>query len=73
MARVKSHDFLVMMASGLLSRAIALGLGPEGRTAATALDQLFWAWRLLLQPSVKPEVGSSDATSHTGLHYLPLT
>jgi hypothetical protein len=49
----------VIACSGLLSKAVSLGLGAEGEQAADAVDLLCRMWTLLLQPFVKPEVCSS--------------
>lgn len=55
--KVKSHDYLVLMTSGLLQRAVQLGL-PDmaSRTFVQAVDSLCAAWKLLLSPSFVREV-----------------
>lgn len=57
--RLKSHDFLVMMTSGVFARAVAIGLDLAGTEAASAVAEICFAWQLLLQPVIKPEVRTS--------------
>ena len=69
-AKVKSHNHVGMMLSGLLSRAIAIALGPEGKQVADTIDLLCSARRGLLKPTIKPEVCCSGFNGHH--HYVPM-
>ena len=53
--RLRAHDILVMFTSGLLSRAVAIGLGDQS-PLADAADHLCHMWTHLLERVTKPEV-----------------
>jgi hypothetical protein len=67
--RLKAHDFLVMLTSGVFARAVALGLGDHGKEAVQTITQLCYAWKLLVQPVIKPEVTLPLATMHERMHF----
>jgi len=50
--KIKSHDYLVLVTSGILQRIVALGFQhPASQNTVGALDALCAAWIALLQPS----------------------
>jgi len=53
--KLRAHDVLVTITSGIFSRAILMGLGAEGAGAADAIDEICAMWKHLLQPLIKPE------------------
>jgi len=55
--RVKSHDHLVLLVSGVLSRALHLGLpSPASQPFLNAIDELCATWSNLLRPAHTTEV-----------------
>lgn len=57
--KVKSHDYLILITSGIMQRCIALGF-QDAKSIGTvqALDAMCAAWIALLQPKFYKKVSS---------------
>ena len=67
--RQKAHDYVILLTSGILARAAALGLPEQGELAKRAVDRLSWTWRELLQPSISRQARTNtvQTTCHPWL------